>query len=58
MTVILLSRKIGHGQLMTPVNIEVCRSNVKVTLSFYAKTAQYVEKLTDMVLGRKIGHTQ
>jgi len=41
----VLCRKIGHGQLMTPINIEVSRSNVKDTVAFYAKTmsAQYLE---------------
>jgi len=39
-------RKIGHGQLMTPINFEVTRSKVKVTVPFKAKTmsAQYLEK--------------
>ena len=31
---------------MTPINVKVSRSNVKVTVAFYAKTisAQYLEK--------------
>jgi len=31
---------------MTPINFEVSRSNVKVTVAFYAKTmsAQYLKK--------------
>jgi len=46
MTVILLGRKIGHGQFMTPINVKVSRSNVKVTVAFYAKTVstQYIEQ--------------
>jgi len=42
----VLGWKIGHGQFMTPVNFEVTRSKVKVTVAFYAKTmsAQYLEK--------------
>jgi len=50
MTVILLGRKIGHGQQMTPINFEVSMSNAKVRVAFYAKTvsAQYLEKfMTD-----------
>jgi len=45
-TVIVLGRKIGHGQKMTPVNFEVTRSKVKVTVVFNAKSmsAQYLEK--------------
>ena len=60
MTVILLGRKIGHGQKMASTNFEVTRSKVKVTVAFYAKTmsAQYLERLevTVIVLIRKIGH--
>ena len=45
---------------MTPINFEVSRLNVKVTVAFYAKTmsAQYLERLevTVIVLIRKIGH--
>jgi len=46
LTVIVLCWKIGHGQQMTPINVEVSRSNVKVTVAFYAKTIsdQYLEK--------------
>ena len=42
----VLGWKIGHGQYMTPLNIEVTRSKVKVTVPFNAKTmsAQYLEK--------------
>ena len=45
-TVILLGRKIGHGQWMTPIHFEIFRSKVKVTEAFNAKTvsAQYIEK--------------
>jgi len=41
-----LGRKIGHAQQMTPINFEVTRSKVKVTVPFNAKTmsAQYLEK--------------
>jgi len=40
----VLGRKIGHAQWMTPINFEVTRS--KVTVLFNAKTmsAQYLEK--------------
>ena len=43
----ILDRKIGHGQFMTPINFEVTMSKVKVT-AFSAKTvsAQYLETLT------------
>ena len=46
MTVILLGRKIDHGQKINPTNFEVSQSKVKVTEAFYAKTmfAQYLEK--------------
>jgi len=46
-TVILLGRKIGHGQWMTPINFEVTRSKVNVTEALNAKTmsAQYFEKI-------------
>ena len=46
MTVILLGRKIGHGQYMTPIYYEVIKSKVKVTVAFYVKTmsAQYLKK--------------
>jgi len=57
----VLGRKIGHGQYMTPLNFEVTRSKVKVTVAFYAKpmSAQYLEKfLSDMVLDRKVCHCQ
>jgi len=42
----VLGRKIGHGQYMTPINFEVTLSKVKVTVPFNAKTmsAQYLEK--------------
>ena len=42
----VLGRKIGHGQWMTPLNFEVTRSKVKVTVPFNATTmsAQYLEK--------------
>jgi len=42
----VLGRKIGHTQLMTPVHFEVTRSKVKVKVAFYAKTvsAQYLKK--------------
>ena len=51
---------------MTPINFENSRSNIKVTVAFYAKkniSAQYIENLLSdshgsNVLGRKIGHTQ
>jgi len=38
--------KIGHGQSMTPINFNVTRSKVKVTVLSDAITmsAQYVEK--------------
>jgi len=36
-TVIVLSRKIGHGQFMTPTNVEVSWSKVKVTVAFLCK---------------------
>jgi len=39
--VILLGRKIGYGQQMTPLNFEVTRSKVKVTVAFNAKTCVY-----------------
>jgi len=46
MTVILLGMMIVHGQYMTTINFEVSRSNVKVTVAFYAETmsAQHLEK--------------
>ena len=46
MTVILLGRKIGHGQEMTPIHVEVTRLKVKVTVAFYVKTlsTEYLEK--------------
>jgi len=46
-TVMVLGRKIGPGQYMTPINSEVTRSKVKVTVPFNAKTmsAQYLEQL-------------
>ena len=37
MTVILLSRKIGHGQKINPTHVEVPWSKVKVTVLFNAK---------------------
>jgi len=39
----VLGRKIGHGQKMTPINL---RSKVKITVALNAKTvsAQYLEK--------------
>jgi len=42
----VLGRKIGHGHLMTPINVEVTRSKVKVAVALNAKTvsAQYLEK--------------
>jgi len=42
----VLNRKIGHTQYMTPINFEVSRANVKVIVAFYAKTAsaQYLER--------------
>ena len=42
----VLSRKIGHSQEMTPIHFEVTMSKVKVTVAFYAKNmfAQYLEK--------------
>jgi len=45
-TVIVLSRKIGHGQWMTPRHFEVIRLNFNVTVAFYAKniSAQYLEE--------------
>jgi len=48
---------------MSPINVEVSRSNVKVTVAFYAKTfsAKYLEKflsVTVMVLSSKIAHSQ
>ena len=46
-TVMVLGWKIGHTQQMTPVNVEVTRSKVKVTLAFNRKkpvSAQYLEK--------------
>jgi len=33
----VLGRKIGHGQYMTPLNFEVTRSKVKVTVPLNAK---------------------
>jgi len=41
----VLGRKIGHNQKMTPINVEVTRLNVTVTVPFNAKTmsAQYLE---------------
>jgi len=38
-------RKIGHGQSMTPINFQVTRSKVKVTVLYDAITmsAQYLE---------------
>ena len=58
----VLCRKIGHTQQITPIHFEVTRSNVKVTVPLNAKTlsAQYLEKLwvTVIVLGRKICHGQ
>ena len=30
----VLNRKIGHGQEMIPINFEVTRSKVKVTIPF------------------------
>jgi len=40
----ILGEKIVHGQKMTPINFEVTRSKVKVTVAFNAKTmsAQYL----------------
>jgi len=46
MTVILLSKKIGHGHKMTPIKFEVTWSKGKVILAFYVKTilfGQYLE---------------
>ena len=50
---------------MTPINVEVSRSNVKVTVAFYAKTmsAQYIDKFMSGSHGtykcsRKIGYTK
>jgi len=42
----VLGGKIGHGQWMTPINFEVPKSKVKVTVPLNAKTmsAQYLEK--------------
>jgi len=42
----VLGRKIGHGQLMTPINFQVTWSKVKVTVLFDAITmsAPYLEK--------------
>ena len=42
----VLGRKIGHGQQMTPINFEVTRTKVKVTVPFNTKTMspQYLEK--------------
>ena len=42
----VLGRKIGHGQQITPNNSEVTKSKVKVTVPFNTKTmsAQYLEK--------------
>ena len=42
----MVLRRIGHGQQMTPINFEVTKSKVKVTVLFNAKTmsAQYFEK--------------
>jgi len=42
----VLGMKIGHGQLMTPINFQVTRSKVKVTVLFDAITmsAQYLER--------------
>ena len=41
-----LDRKIGHGQQTTPINVEVTKTKVKVTVPFNAKTMslQYLEK--------------
>ena len=41
----VLNRKIGHTQYMTPMNFEVSRANVKVTVAFYEKNifTQYLE---------------
>jgi len=46
MTVILLSRKIDHGQKMTPIKFKVSRSKVKDTVECNAKNvfAQYLNK--------------
>jgi len=45
-TVMLLGSTIVHTQKMTPVNVEVTRSKVKVTIAFYEKpvSALYLEK--------------
>ena len=42
----VLGRQVGDTQKMTPINVEVTKSKVKVTIVFYAKTmyAQYLEK--------------
>jgi len=47
MEVMVLGRKIGLGQWMTPINFEVTMSKVKVTVAFNAKpiSAQYLEKI-------------
>ena len=44
----VLGKKIGHGQQMTPIHFEVTMSKVKVTVPFNAKnlSAQYLEKFT------------
>ena len=41
----VLSRKIDHFQLMSPIHFEVTRSKVNGTVAFYAKNffAQYFE---------------
>jgi len=43
----VIGRKIGHGQSITPINFQVTRSKVKVTVPFNAKnlSAQYHEKV-------------
>jgi len=43
----VLGRKMGHTQKMIPIEFEVTRSKVKVTVAFHAKTvsAQYLAKL-------------
>jgi len=41
----VLGRKFGRTREMTPINFEVSRSNVKVSVAFYAKTmsTQYLD---------------
>jgi len=55
-TVMVLNRKIGHGQKITHMHFEVNTSNVKVTLPFNAKTmsAQYLKMWLSFQLVGKV----